>query len=44
LKTESGRTIPVEVFDGQLRIGFANIIRADIPCTNGVIQVIDHVL
>jgi uncharacterized surface protein with fasciclin (FAS1) repeats len=44
LKTESGRTIPIEVLDGQPRIGSANIVRADIPCTNGVLQVIDHVL
>jgi uncharacterized surface protein with fasciclin (FAS1) repeats len=44
VKTESGRTIPVEVSNGRPRIGPAGIVKSDIPCTNGVIQVIDHVL
>lgn len=44
VKTETGKTIPIEMRDGQSRVGSVNIVRADIPCTNGVIQVIDGVL
>jgi uncharacterized surface protein with fasciclin (FAS1) repeats len=44
LKTESGRKISVDAGGGQPRVGSANIVRSDVVCTNGVIQVIDHVL
>jgi uncharacterized surface protein with fasciclin (FAS1) repeats len=44
LKTESGRTVPVDARSGQPHIGSATIVRSDVVCTNGVIQVIDHLL
>jgi uncharacterized surface protein with fasciclin (FAS1) repeats len=44
LKTESGRTVPVELRDGLTVVGGASIVRSDVPCTNGVVQVIDRVL
>ena len=43
VKAESGRTIPVETRDGRTLVGGATIVRSDVPCTNGVVQVIDRV-
>lgn len=44
VKSAGGQVIPIETRDGQQRIGPAGIVKSDIPCTNGVIHVIDHVL
>lgn len=44
VKTAAGETLPVRPEDGTFRIGQALIVRSDIPCTNGVIHVIDKVL
>jgi uncharacterized surface protein with fasciclin (FAS1) repeats len=44
VKTLAGKTLPVEPEDGSFRIGNALIVRSDIPCTNGVVHVIDAVL
>ena len=39
VKTIGGQTLPVS--DGGTRIGGAGIVRANVPCTNGVIHVLD---
>ena len=44
VKTAAGKTLNVTPADGSFRIGQAKIVRSDIPCTNGVIQIIDGVL
>jgi uncharacterized surface protein with fasciclin (FAS1) repeats len=44
VKTTAGQVIPVEAVDGTLRIGKATILKADIPCTNGVIHVVDALI
>jgi uncharacterized surface protein with fasciclin (FAS1) repeats len=41
IKSEAGDLFPVKPENGTFRIGQALIVRSDIPCTNGVIQVID---
>lgn len=42
--TAEGRPITVKVEGGSLMINNAKVIKADIPCTNGMIHVIDAVL
>lgn len=44
VKTLAGESLPVSPEDGTFRIGPALIVRSDIPCTNGVIHVVDAVL
>lgn len=44
VKTAAGETLPVKPEDGTFRVGAALIVRSDIPCTNGVIHVIDKAL
>jgi uncharacterized surface protein with fasciclin (FAS1) repeats len=39
VKTIGGQTLPVS--DGGMRIGGARIVRANVPCTNGVIHIVD---
>jgi hypothetical protein len=39
IKSLAGETLPVS--DGGMRVGPARIVRADIPCTNGVIHIVD---
>ncbi|MBV9085077.1 MAG: fasciclin domain-containing protein, partial [Acidobacteriaceae bacterium] len=41
VKNFAGDKLRVEVRGGTFRIGSANIVRSDIPCTNGVIHVVD---
>lgn len=41
IKTVGGTVLPVSQENGSIRVGNALITRADIPCTNGVIQVVD---
>ena len=41
IKTVSGKVLSVEQENGSIRIGKALITRSDIPCTNGVIQIVD---
>ena len=41
IKTIAGTLLPVKQEDGNIRIGNAMITRSDIPCTNGVIQIVD---
>jgi uncharacterized surface protein with fasciclin (FAS1) repeats len=41
IKTIAGTVLPVRPENGSIRIGNALITRSDIPCTNGVIQIID---
>jgi uncharacterized surface protein with fasciclin (FAS1) repeats len=41
VKTIAGHVLPVEPEDGTVRIGKAAIVKSDIPCTNGVIHVVD---
>lgn len=36
--------LPVEVKDGKIKVGGANVVSADIQCSNGVIHVIDSVI
>jgi uncharacterized surface protein with fasciclin (FAS1) repeats len=41
VKTVGGNVLPVKRENGSIRIGDALITRSDIPCTNGVIQIVD---
>lgn len=41
VKTIAGQVLPVAVEDGTMRIGKATIVKSDIPCTNGVIHIVD---
>jgi uncharacterized surface protein with fasciclin (FAS1) repeats len=43
-KTVSGKELKLDASSGSLRVGKANVVKADIPATNGVIHVIDTVL
>ncbi len=43
-KTVEGQAVKIHVNDGKVTINDANVIKADIPCKNGVIHVIDSVL
>lgn len=36
--------LPVEIADGKIKVGGANVVKADIQCSNGVIHVIDSVI
>jgi uncharacterized surface protein with fasciclin (FAS1) repeats len=44
VKTVQGATVPVSVSGGDVMIGKAKVVKADIECSNGVIHVIDTVL
>jgi uncharacterized surface protein with fasciclin (FAS1) repeats len=43
-KTVQGQKIRIRVKDGKVMINKANVVKADIPCKNGVIHVIDSVI
>lgn len=43
-KTAGGAELPVKVTDGKVSIGKANVVKADIMASNGVIHVIDTVI
>jgi len=43
-KTVQGKDIKIAVKDGKVTVNGANVVKADIPCKNGVIHVIDAVL
>jgi transforming growth factor-beta-induced protein len=42
-KTVLGQAVSIEA-SGKVRVGNATVVRADVPCSNGVIHVIDSVL
>lgn len=42
--TVQGSAVSIQVANGNVKVGGANVVRADIQCTNGVIHVIDRVL
>ncbi len=44
LKTVNGKELPVKIEGGEVMIGNAKVIKADIEATNGVIHVVDTVL
>ena len=44
VKTLNGTKLSVSVEDGNITVGGARLVRADIECTNGVIHVIDSLL
>ncbi|MDB4644607.1 fasciclin domain-containing protein [Rubripirellula sp.] len=44
VKTVQGKSVPVRVKDGTVRIARAKVVKADVACKNGVIHVIDTVL
>lgn len=44
VKSIEGESLAVKKTDGKIAIGDANVIAADIKCSNGVIHVIDKVL
>jgi len=44
VKTIAGQVLPVGAADGTLRIGKAAIVKSDVPCTNGVIHIIDALI
>jgi uncharacterized surface protein with fasciclin (FAS1) repeats len=43
-KTVQGTSVKVKVVDGNVMIDGAKVVKADIPCGNGVIHVIDAVI
>ncbi len=43
-KTVQGSAAKITVKDGKVMVDNANVVKTDIPCTNGVIHVIDSVI
>jgi uncharacterized surface protein with fasciclin (FAS1) repeats len=43
-KTVQGQMVRISAADGKVKVDNANVIKADILCTNGVIHVIDAVI
>lgn len=43
-KTVNGRSVRIAVKDGKVIVDEANVVKADIACSNGVIHVIDAVI
>lgn len=43
-KTVQGEPVQINVQDGKVKVNGANVVKADIACSNGVIHVIDAVL
>ena len=43
-KTVQGKSVKIAVDNGKVKIDGANVVKADIPCSNGVIHIIDAVL
>jgi uncharacterized surface protein with fasciclin (FAS1) repeats len=43
-KTVNGKEVAVKVADGKVTVGGANVVKADVTASNGVIHVIDSVL
>ena len=44
VKTVNGKDVAVKVDGGKVMVGKANVVKTDIPASNGVIHVIDSVL
>ena len=44
VKTVNGKELPVKIDGGKVSIGGANVTKADIATSNGVIHVIDTVI
>jgi uncharacterized surface protein with fasciclin (FAS1) repeats len=44
VKTVNGKDVKVKIADGKVMVGDANVVKADIAASNGVIHVIDTVL
>ena len=44
VRTVNGRRIPIGIEKGDFRIGDAKVMSREIPCSNGVVHVIDKVL
>jgi uncharacterized surface protein with fasciclin (FAS1) repeats len=42
--TVNGKKLPIKVNAGKVKVGKANVVKTDIPASNGVIHVIDTVL
>jgi uncharacterized surface protein with fasciclin (FAS1) repeats len=43
-KTVNGKKLNIKAEDGKVTVNDANVIKTDIPASNGVIHVIDTVL
>lgn len=43
-KTVQGSSAQITVNEGKVKVDNANVVKTDIPCTNGVIHVIDAVI
>jgi uncharacterized surface protein with fasciclin (FAS1) repeats len=43
-KTAQGSKVKIQVKDGEVMVDKAKVVKADIPCLNGVIHVIDSVI
>lgn len=43
-KTVQGSSVAIKVVDGKVMLDKATVVKADIPCMNGVIHVIDTVI
>ena len=44
VKTVQGSTVQISVENGSVMVNKAKVVKTDIPCTNGVIHVIDTVI
>jgi uncharacterized surface protein with fasciclin (FAS1) repeats len=43
-KTVNGKKLPITVDAGKVKAGKANVVKTDIPASNGVIHVVDTVI
>ena len=43
-KTVNGKKLPIKVDAGKVKAGKANVVKTDIPASNGVIHVVDTVI
>jgi uncharacterized surface protein with fasciclin (FAS1) repeats len=44
VKTVNGQSFEVTVADGTVKVDGAAVVKTDVPASNGVIHVIDHVI
>jgi uncharacterized surface protein with fasciclin (FAS1) repeats len=43
-KTVNGKKLAIKVNDGKVKAGGANVVKTDVPASNGVIHVVDKVI
>jgi uncharacterized surface protein with fasciclin (FAS1) repeats len=43
-KTVNGEKLPIKLDAGKVKVGKVNVVKADIPASNGAFHVVDRVL